>query len=108
MQQYLPFVILLAGMGFLLYLSSKQRRKAAERTQRTQAGLEIGAPVTMTCGLYGSVAGLQEKTIDVKVSPGVTMRFMRQAVMDVRDPLAKESGTGSDQLGTDEATGSSS
>lgn len=87
LQQYLPLLVLFAGLAFLFYMSSKQRRKAAEKTQKTQNALSVGTPITMTSGVYGIVSGLQERTIDVEVSADVHIRVLRQAVLEVRTEL---------------------
>lgn len=85
MQQYLPFIILIGGLIFLFYMSSRQRKKMAERTQSMQDSLRIGVPVTTTSGIYGTIAAIGEKTIDVEVAPGVELRVLRQAILEVRN-----------------------
>ncbi|MDQ3734879.1 MAG: preprotein translocase subunit YajC [Actinomycetota bacterium] len=78
---FLPF---LALFGVIIYMQTRQRKKMLARQAELQAALSIGAPVMLTCGLHGDVAGLDENTVDVEIAPGVVATFARAAVLEVR------------------------
>lgn len=78
---FLPF---LALFGVIIYMQTRQRKKQLARQNELQASLSVGAPVMLTCGLHGDVAGLDEKTVDVEIAPGVIATFARAAVLEVR------------------------
>ncbi len=78
---FLPF---LALFGVIIYMQTRQRKKMLARQTELQASLSIGAPVMLTCGLYGDVASLDETTVDVEIAPGVVATFARAAVLEVR------------------------
>lgn len=78
---FLPF---LALFGVIIYMQTRQRKKLLARQNELQASLSVGAPVMLTCGLHGDVAGLDEKTVDVEIAPGVIATFARAAVLEVR------------------------
>lgn len=78
---FLPF---LALFGVIIYMQTRQRKKMQVRQAELQDSLSVGAPVMLTCGLHGEVAGLDEATVDVEIAPGVVSRFARAAVLEVR------------------------
>lgn len=78
---FLPF---LALFGVIIYMQTRQRKKIQTRQSELQAALSIGAPIMLTCGLHGDVAGLDDKTVDVEIAPGVIATFARAAVLEVR------------------------
>ncbi|MBA2389348.1 MAG: preprotein translocase subunit YajC [Geodermatophilaceae bacterium] len=86
MEQLLP--VLLIGLAFVLLfiLPARQRKKIAERQATMQQSLQIGTPIMLSCGLYGTVAALQETTLDVEVSAGTVLRFARAAVLELAAP----------------------
>lgn len=78
---FLPF---LALFGVIIYMQTRQRKKMLARQAELQSSLSVGAPVMLTCGLYGDVASLDETTVDVEIAPGVVATFARAAVLEVR------------------------
>lgn len=78
---FLPF---LALFGVIIYMQTRQRKKVQAKQTELQAALSVGAPIMLTCGLYGDVAGLDDATVDVEIAPGVVARFARAAVLEVR------------------------
>ncbi len=105
---FLPF---LALFGVIIYMQTRQRKKIQARQADLQAALSVGAPILLTCGLYGDVAGLDDATVDVEIAPGVVSRFARAAVLEVRTedkaPDIADSDTDSEidtEVDTDAAT----
>ena len=82
---FLPF---LALFGVIIYMQTRQRKKIQAEQAELQAALSVGAPIMLTCGLYGDVAGLDDATVDVEIAPGVVARFARAAVLEVRSAEA--------------------
>jgi preprotein translocase subunit YajC len=100
-EQYFPFILLALAVVLLFVLPARQRKRVAAQAQAMQDSLGIGVPVMTTSGLHGTVAALGDKTIDLEIAPGIVVTFARQAVLEVRKPLAT---TGDDA--TDEGTDS--
>ena len=88
MQNYFPIILIALFAVVLFVLPARQRKRAQEKAQTLQNSLAIGTPVMTTAGLHGSVAGLGDKTIDLEIAPGVVVTFARQAVLEVRRPVA--------------------
>ena len=82
-------VVLLAIplIGIWLLVRGQQRR--TQEAAQLAAGLRVGQDVITTSGLYGTVAGLDDATVTLLVSPGIELRFDRRAVGRVRDDDAR-------------------
>ena len=109
MEQYFPFILLALAVVLLFVLPARQRKRMAAQAQAMQDSLDIGTPVMTTSGLHGSVAAIGDKTIDVEIAPGVVVTFARQAILEIRKPLATtddvtDEGTDSGTSGRDRRT----
>jgi preprotein translocase subunit YajC len=95
-----PFLILLAiaAVFWLLMIRPQQRRQQA--MARMQGSVAVGDEVMLTSGIIGLVRSLDDKTVNLEVSEGVTLRVARAAVGEVVTPTAGDEGTG---LEVDEA-----
>src|SRR4051794_34239280 len=83
----LPFVGI-ALLFWLLFLRPAQRRQQA--MSRMQGGLTVGDEVMLTAGIIGVLRSLDEETVQLEVSPGVTVRAVRAAVAKVTTPMAQD------------------
>jgi len=83
----LPFVGI-ALLFWLLFLRPAQRRQQA--MSRMQGGLTVGDEVMLTSGIIGVLRSLDEETVQVEVSEGVTVRVVRAAVGKVTSPVARD------------------
>ena len=73
-------VLVFVGFYFLMIRPQRRRQQAAQQKQRT---LAPGAQVRTTAGMYGTVTDVDGDDVIVEVAPGVDIRMMRRAVMDV-------------------------
>lgn len=76
----LIFALPVVLIGFL-FLSQRRRRRAMEVMQQA---LTVGDEVSTTSGLHGRIVSLDDAIAGLEVSPGVTLRFDRRAL--VRKP----------------------
>jgi preprotein translocase subunit YajC len=86
----LPFVGI-ALVFWLLFLRPAQRRQQA--TSRMQSALAVGDEVMLTSGIIGVLRSLDEETVQLEVSEGVTVRVVRGAVGKVTKPVARDHDT---------------
>ena len=102
MEQYFPFILLALAVLLLFVLPARQRKSMAAKAQAMQDSLTVGTPVMTTSGLHGTVAELGDpKTIGLEVAPGVVLTYARQAILEVRQPVAAPHDTsGDDAPGT--------
>jgi preprotein translocase subunit YajC len=74
--------LLLLGIlvaAFLLLIVRPQRRQMAAH-RALVASLRVGDDVMTSSGIYGTIRGLEELTVDLEVSPGVVVRVARGAI----------------------------
>lgn len=80
---YLFLVAIVVLFGLLYFVTirpQRNRQRAAAQTQRT---VEPGARVRTTAGMYGTVVEVDDQDAVLEVAPGVEIRFLRRAIMDV-------------------------
>jgi len=61
----------------------RRRQQAAQQQQRT---LTPGAQVRTTAGMYATVTEVDGDDVILEIAPGVEVRMMRRAVMEVVSP----------------------
>jgi preprotein translocase subunit YajC len=86
----LPFVGI-ALLFYLLFLRPAQKRQRAMRGM--QGGLSVGDEVMLTSGIIGVVRSLDQETVELEVSEGVTVRVVRAAVGQIRTSAARDDNT---------------
>ena len=92
------FLILIAlvfvGFYFLMIRPQQRRRQQATQQQNT---VTAGARVRTTAGMYATVSAVDGDDVILEVAPGVDVRYMRRAIMEVVSPgPADESETAED------------
>jgi len=85
-----PFLILLgiAILFWLVMIRPQQRRQQA--MVRMQGSVAVDDEVMLTSGIFGVVRSLDDKTMQVEVAEGVTVRVVRAAVGEVVKPVAPD------------------
>jgi preprotein translocase subunit YajC len=83
-------LVVLFGAVYLLFLRPRQQRMRQQQTAARQ--IAVGDEVVSAGGIYGRVVALDAEDVEVEVSPGVVMTFMRRAV-NPRNPRAGSSQT---------------
>jgi len=86
MESLLPLLLLAVAFVVLIVLPMRTRNRQLQATRQLQAGLTVGTEVMTTSGLFGRIAGLTEDSVELEVSPGVTVRWARAAIAEVRTP----------------------
>lgn len=89
----LPLLLVLFA-GFMFMNARRQRRKFQE-VQQMQSSLAPGDRVMTTSGLYGTIVGTADDTLDIEVAPGVRTTWVRQAV---RERVESEADTLTDRV----------
>jgi preprotein translocase YajC subunit len=76
----LLIVLVFVGFYFLMIRPQRRRQQQAQQQQRT---LTPGATVRTTAGMYATVSAVDGDDVILEVAPGVDVRYMRKAVMEV-------------------------
>jgi len=88
---YLFLVAIVVLFGLLYFVTIRPQRNRQRAAQQTQRTVEPGARVRTTAGMYGTVVALEDQDVVLEVAPGVEIRFLRRAIMDVvPDPSGAE------------------
>ena len=90
MAELVPLLFIAIAVVFLLVLPMRQRNRAMQRAQQLQAALVPGTEVMTTSGLYGNVAFVGDDTVDLEISPGVTVRWAKAAIAEIKTVPATE------------------
>ena len=76
----LLIVLVFVGFYFLMIRPQRRRQQQAQQQQRT---VNPGAQVRTTAGMYGTVSAVDGDDVILEIAPGVEVRYMRRAVMEV-------------------------
>src|SRR5580700_8119793 len=78
-------LILVVAVAFALPMIRPQQRRKQEAQQQKNT-VQPGARVRTTAGMYATVVDVDGDDVILEVAPGVEVRYMRRAVMDVVSP----------------------
>ena len=78
-------LILVVVVGVYMLMIRPQRRRQQQAAQR-QNTVVPGARVRTTAGMYATVVDVDGDDVILEVAPGIEVRYMRRAVMDVVGP----------------------
>jgi len=75
------FLILMAGMFAIMYfLIIRPQQKQKKERESLLAAVKKGDRVVTSSGMYGTVVGLSEHTVTLRVADQVKLEFERSAV----------------------------
>jgi preprotein translocase subunit YajC len=80
----LILILVVVVAFYLLMIRPQQRRK--QQAQQQQNTLAPGSRVKTTAGMYATVVAMDGDDVILEVAPGVEVRYMRRAVMEVLTP----------------------
>ena len=80
-----PILIVLVFVGFYFLMIRPQRRRQQQAAQQ-QNTVNPGARVRTTAGMYATVVAVDGDDVVLEVAPGVEVRYLRRAIMEVIAP----------------------
>jgi preprotein translocase subunit YajC len=72
--------------ALMMFMTTRGRKKRASQAEMMQSALMIGAEVRTIGGLVGTVVDLTDEYIVVETTPGVKLKFTKQAIAGVVPP----------------------
>ncbi|GAB3126557.1 hypothetical protein GCM10027289_02650 [Tsukamurella serpentis] len=84
MELLLPLLLVL--MLVFMFFQFRKQKKQMNETMAMQESLTVGTKVMTSTGLYGTVVGLGEDTVDLEIAPGVATTWVRRAIAKVLTP----------------------
>lgn len=102
--QSLIFPVLIALLAVPLFLQMRKQKRAVQEQQKMQKSLTVGDRVMTTSGLYGTVVGLDDDSIELEIAPGITTSWLMAAVRERVKPETDEddSDVEDDEIDSDE------
>jgi len=79
----LPILIIVVLFVLLYMTMIRPQRNRQRQAQQMQSTVEPGARIRTTAGIYGTVIAVEDGDVVVEVAPGVQIRMLRRAVMEV-------------------------
>jgi preprotein translocase subunit YajC len=67
-------------LGVVWFTFVRPRREAARRASALSSSLEVGEEVITIGGLYGTIASIDDRIVELEVADGVTLTFARRAI----------------------------
>jgi preprotein translocase subunit YajC len=80
----LILILIVVVAFYFLMIRPQQRRKQAAAQQSNS--VEPGARVRTTAGMYATVVDVDGDDVILEVAPGVEVRYMKRAIMEVVSP----------------------
>jgi len=80
---YLFPIIILALFGLLYFVMIRPQRNRQRQAQQMQSQVMPGQRVRTTAGMYATVVSVEGDDVVLEVAPGVNVRYMRRAIMNV-------------------------
>ena len=77
-----PILIVLVFVGFYFLMIRPQRRRQ-QAVQQQQRTVSPGARVRTTAGMYATVTAVDGDDVVLEVAPGVEVRYIKRAIMEV-------------------------
>jgi preprotein translocase subunit YajC len=84
-----PILIVLVFVGFYFLMIRPQRRRQ-QRVQQQQNTVNPGAQVRTTAGMYATVVEVDGDDVVLEVAPGIEVRYLKRAIMEVIAPAEAE------------------
>ena len=78
-------LILVVVVAFYLLMIRPQQRRKQQAAQKSN-NVEPGARVRTTAGMYATVVDVDGDDVILEVAPGVEVRYMKRAIMEVVSP----------------------
>jgi len=80
----LILIVIVIAAFYLLMIRPQARRR--QQAQQQQNSVQPGARVRTTAGMYATVVAVDGDDVVLEVAPGVEVRYMKRAVMEVVSP----------------------
>jgi preprotein translocase subunit YajC len=82
-RSFTPILVIVLLFGVFYFLVIRPQRNRQRRAQHLQGGVSPGQRVRTTAGIYGTVTSVDDQDVEIEIAPGVEIRMMRRAIMDI-------------------------
>ena len=85
-----PILFMVGVFYFILFRPMRKRQK---QTQEMLSSLKPGDKVVTNGGMMGTVMGISDRVIQLRISDGVKVDFTRSSIAGLQQPEAGEGGS---------------
>jgi preprotein translocase subunit YajC len=97
---YLFLVAIVVLFGILYFVMIRPQRNRQRQVIQQQNQVQPGQRVRTTAGMYGTVVELDDADVVLEIAPGVRVRYLRRAILDVIPSDNGAAAAGSEEAGT--------
>jgi preprotein translocase subunit YajC len=94
---YIFLVAIVVLFGLLYFVTIRPQRNRQRAAMQTQSQLQPGMRVRTTAGMFATVVAVEDQDVVLEVAPGVNVRFLRRAIMDVIPDPSQDYQTGDEE-----------
>ena len=87
-------IILVLIFGVFYFLMIRPQRNRQRQVMQVQNTVMPGQRVRTTAGMYGTVTAVEDGDVVIEVAPGVEIRYLKRAIMDVLSDAPEPDGMG--------------
>ncbi|HUJ41908.1 MAG TPA: preprotein translocase subunit YajC [Candidatus Acidoferrales bacterium] len=77
-----PLFIIVIIFYLLLFVPQQRRQK---KVQQMQGALKAGDKIIMTCGIYGTVVGVENDTVQLRIAEQMKIKVSKQSVAALQE-----------------------
>ena len=77
-----PLFIIIIIFYLLLFVPQQRRQK---KVQQMQQALKAGDKIVMSCGIYGTVVGVEDDSIQLRVAEQMKIKISKQSVAALQE-----------------------
>src|SRR6266568_3683273 len=81
--QFGLIILLVLIFGVFYFLMIRPQRNRQRQVVQAQNAVVPGQRVRTTAGMYGTVTAVEDGDVVIEVAPGVEVRYLKRAIMDV-------------------------
>jgi preprotein translocase subunit YajC len=82
--EFILFAVAIFALVYVFMIRPQQRRR--QQAQQQSNTVAPGARVRTTAGMYATVVEVDGDDVVLEVAPGIEVRYMKRAIMDVVSP----------------------
>ncbi len=87
---YTFLIIIVALFALMYFVMIRPQRNRQRQMVQMQRGVEPGARVRTTAGMYATVVAVEDNDVVLEVAPGVKVRMLKRAIMEVVPDVSDE------------------
>lgn len=97
---YYFLIAIVVLFGIMYFVMIRPQRNRQRQVQAAQSRIQPGQQVRTTAGMYATVVKIDDADVVLEIAPGVKVRYLRRAILDVVPSDNGAAAAGSEEAGT--------